>query len=310
MRKTKAFTLLEVIMVLVILGIVSGMSSKVIVGVYEAYLNQKALHNASLKTELAIHQLANRLTYRINLSMLARIPGRTGNVLDDDVYPIYLVPDNNSSQNDDYSALEWIGYENDGFSASKSPAWSGFCDLNSSASSFASISSIGSNLGLENTILNNLAGGTAGTPAILFMGNDEYKTNTDYETLCTYQANGCIFPVTLSGTTLTFQGNTERTNGNMIYTEFYQLAASAYAVVPEEERDMNGETVWELAFYSNYQPWNGENYTDGDRSILARNISVFRFTQDGSSLRLKLCAIERITETQNITNCKEKAVIR
>ena len=174
MKKTKAFTLLEVIMVIMILGIVSGMSSKVIVGVYESYLNQKALHNASL------------------------------NVLEDDVYPIYLVPipDDNSSENNEYSGLEWIGYENDGFSASKSPAWSGFCDLNSSASSFTSISSTGSNLDLENTILKNLAGGNAGNPAIFFMGNNEYKTNTDYETLCMYQANGCIFPVTLSGTTL------------------------------------------------------------------------------------------------------------
>ncbi len=164
----------------------------------------------------------------------------------------------------------------------------------------------------EATVLDNLAGGTAGKPAIIFTGSSEYRTGENYATLCMYRNDGCIFPVNLptADTTLTFSGEGNRINGEMIYSEFYQLLASAYAVIPEEPHDINGITVYNLMLYSNFQPWLGENHTDGIRSLLAKDVSVFRFKEEPNSIRIKLCTVSALGETGQVATCKEKAVIR
>jgi len=65
-QSKKAFSMLELVFVIAILGIVASISSSVIVQVYESYIMQRAVHNASIDTELAINQITNRLTYRID----------------------------------------------------------------------------------------------------------------------------------------------------------------------------------------------------------------------------------------------------
>ncbi len=313
MTPKKAFTMIELIFVIIILGIVASIGSQIIVQVYESYIIQKATHKASIKSELAINQIANRLLYRIDKSLIARIPGRTGITLVTDVYPVSSVPLTGTNNVDKYTALEWIAYENDGFSNAQSPAWSGFTDLNKS--SFSSIYTTGSTLTNETTILDNLAGATGisattATPAILF-NTDKYKTATYYKTLCMYKNNGCIFPVTITNdTNLTFTGAGDRVAGQMIYSEFYRLVGSAYAIVPENNSTVNGVNVSDLVLYSNYQPWRGENYTNGSRSLLAKNVSVFRFKQESNSIRIKLCTLVQLDIADNISSCKEKAVIR
>jgi len=85
------------------------------------------------------------------------------------------------------------------------------------------------------------------------------------------------------------------------------LAWSAYSLVPE---DLDGDGLFNLFLYYNYQPWNGEKYTDGSRSLLITDVSVFKFTENGGVIQLKLCASENIGENFNISSCKEKAIIR
>lgn len=297
----KAFTLLEVILVIVILGIVASIGSSVIVQVYESYIVQKATHNASLKTELAINQLANRLTYRINRSLVAREPGT------DNILTLQQITTTTLNK-DDYTALEWISYDNDGFSTANPPGWSGFADLN--ASSYSTISSTGSVFDFESTVLANLG---IPSPAIVFMTNRYDDNSTEgYTAQCMHDrnGNGCIFPVTLAGNTMTFTGGGKRAPGNMVYSEFYQLAASAYIVVPENRNTILGTEVWDLMLYAQYQPWEGERYDSATPRLLAKNVSVFRFKEEANSLRIKICSIEQISDTDKISICKEKAVIR
>jgi len=304
----QAFTMLELIFVIVILGIVASIGSSMIAQVYESYISQRAVHAASIKTELAINQLANRLAYRIDMSMLARIPATTGYASPANVYSIKDVPLANINQ---YRALEWIGYDNDSFSAANPPIWSGFVDLN--ASSFTSLITPGSQLTLLKTIHDNIAGGVANNPALIFMGANDYKQGTPYGTLCMYSNNGCISPLdwpTVDHILPFTPGVGARTNGDMYYSEMYQLVSSAYAVIPEVAPAVNGVNVWNLKFYYNYQPWLGETYSDGDNATLLENVSVFRFKQEQNSIRIKLCVIEKIGSTSQISICKEKAVIR
>jgi len=308
MRIHKAFTMIELIFVIIVLGIVASISSEIIVQVYKSFIIQRAAHKASIKSELTINQIANRLLYRIDLSMIARKPGQTGIIEGTDVYPASEVPITGLTNVDVFTAMEWIAYDNDGFTQSKQPAWSGFSDL--SLSTYDDIITTGSKLTNETTILNNLAGAAASNPAIIF-NTLFYRTAKTYDTLCMYKTNGCIFPVTISNdTNLSFAGG-DRVAGQMEYSEFYTLAASAYAIVPENNSTVNGITVWDLVLYSNYQPWLGENYsTHGTPSLLARNVSVFRFKQELNSVRVKICTIARLNQTEQISTCKEKSVIR
>jgi len=320
--------MIELIMVIVILGIVASIGSQVIVQIYESYIVQRAVHNASLKTELAVTQLANRLLYRIDASVVARVPGNIGFNVANDIVPLRNIQ---QAQANTHTALEWIGYDNDGFSTQGSaaqgnlPAWSGFVDL--AASGANQITSTGSAFNAEAAILSNLFPGMQ-NPAIIFSTNN-YRTNVGfgvpYAANCLHATDGtgCIFPVNIiANNILTFTGGGDRVANTMIYAEFYKLAGSAYAVVPVQTpvngndiqvtgQTINGTAVWDLRFFYDYQPWEGENYLTNaqNRSTLLTKVSVFRFTQETNSVRVKLCTIETIG-TQDISICKEKAVIR
>jgi len=134
-----AFTMLELIFVIVILGIVASIGSEMIAKVYGQYIVQRAQHRASLKTELAALQIANRLA--------AAIPGTVYRIKNDNSYE--LIGSNMSDPNA-YIGLQWVGSDNDSFSATAIPGWSGFCDVD--ASSKNSIVTRGSNLAMANSI--------------------------------------------------------------------------------------------------------------------------------------------------------------
>jgi len=306
----KAFTLLEVIFVMVILGIVASINSSIIADVYESYITQKALHKTSLKTELAIEQLSNRLSSRFALSIVAKEPANPNNWV--------KLTEYTAAADAQKTALEWISYDEAGFNAN---AWSGFTDLN--ASVMGTISTPASNLNLANTIMQNLNGPGAGAAGfngagIIFNGQDEYRNGVQYTAECMnmgYDGNfSCIGTVTQNGlTNINIASNPANTPGQMRYGEFYQLANSAFAVVPVASTNPLTPQLFDLTLFYNYRPWLGETFNAGARTqsaVLLRNVSVFRFQQTDDSIRLKICVTENIGDTYDISICKEKAVIR
>ena len=304
-----AFTMIEVIFVVVVLGIVASIGSEVIANVYRNYILQRAVHRASLKTELAAQQLANLISYRIPGTTLARNP----NDLNDNLY----VTDAANVNDNTHTMLEWIGMDNDGFSAGIPPPWNGFCDV--AASSQSSVKTPGSKLTEESTILSNLSGGTV-NPAIFFRDNQRrYSYSSTSSATVEYDAlrcmgmtdsnTSCISTVSIGSDdeTLTF-ANVGSSNKKLI-TEHYKLAWTAYAVRPVPRSD----GLFDLVLYYNYRPWEGSNLNSGwpsTQSTLIRNVSVFKFAESGNTFRFKICAQENIGEDYNVTICKEKAVIR
>lgn len=310
--------MIEVVLVIVILGIVASIGSQIIVQVYENYIMQRAVHRTNVKTELAVTQLVNRLTYSLPHAVIARQNGTS-------FLPIESILPGDT----DHTILEWIGYDDDGFGAvdtspdtgaERRPAWSGYADVTASAKDL--LSTPGSRLDALETIINNLSKDSTGTAnsgiadsAILFP--DSYDAYTvgfagglSAENIHRVSAG--------AGTTLTL--DPVPGGGSRTVKEHYKLAWTAYAVVPEpltkaqlkergfEDIDL-GDGLWDLRFYYDYQPWEGEKYTNGKSEILIRNVSVFNFTGRGSSIRLKLCQRENIGKV-TINSCKEKAVIR
>jgi prepilin-type N-terminal cleavage/methylation domain-containing protein len=306
----KAFTLLEVTLVIVILGIVASVASTIISQLYENYMIQRAMHNVSLKTELAINQIVNRLTYRIENSVIARKSDGTFIPLQAIEYGV---------TNTDNAILEWIGYDNESFEARNTPGWSGYCDVTATAA--PNILTPGSNLNFTSTVIGNLSNGNP-TLALLFSLGDRRDGNiTNPDSHC-FGYNGDASCIHQSGIVNNTTLSTNRASGTASISDQYKLAWSAYAIVPVNANALyndvrNGAIVaegipqsFDLELRYNYQPWAGSQYTDASHSTLIRNATSFKFSEQGGTIRVKLCATERTAFGTNVSVCKEKVVIR
>ncbi len=306
-----AFTMLELIFVTVILGIVASIGASLIANVYESYIIQRALHRASTKSDLAAKQIAARLTYRMSVSVIGRKLDRTYKTID------------NVDPGDTYRILEWIGYDNDSFSATLTPGWSGFCDINNTITTKTQLFTPGSNLASTSTIIGNL-GGTLQDAAILF-NSTEYSSWQNYHIYNMGYATGynetapTIGTPTISPVTGVDANNSiiqVSDNNPKVVHDQYKLVWSAYAIVPVQQDDDPDTTVdesklFDLNLHYNYQPWLGEDLDNGSSiKTLVRDVTVFKFKGIGDTIRFKICVQEKISDSETVNACKEKTVIR
>lgn len=301
----KAFTMLELVMVMVIMGIVASIGTDIVASLYENYMKTRTIERLQSQTELVLDQIANRLQYRIKDSVIARKDdGNLGNYR-----PL-------PSANADDTILEWIGKDNEGVLGEYNgtvvvPGWSGFIDLDSNDTNRTiappRVKTRGSRLDYaDNTIIalsdNNvsLTAGAAKHPALIFKGKDTYDIR-DYG-LGNDGHNAYTYRVQRNGTdVLEFIGNIPTD----IY-EQYDLAWSAYAIVPQGN-DVND---FNLTMHYNYQPWENEDYTWVTGVLLVEHVSTFKFTQVGDTIRIKLCIRDanRSGSDLDFAFCKEKVV--
>ena len=282
--------MLELIFVIVILGIVASIGSELIVRVYQQYIVQRAQHRASIKTELAATQIANRLASAIPGTVYRKRKNAAGaedwieEITDDLGHP---------TQSKEYNVLQWVGADMDSFNyyddTSKKVGWSGFCDVN--ASTTPTISTPGSDLSKVNTIITKLAGGALPpfNPTLYFPYD-----STSYPITTPLSGNSITFTVTIP----------------THIVEHYKLAWTSYALVCE-----NGHQNFcgDLMLYYNFSPQSqitipAEGTNGTKKSLLLRNVSNFKFKGAGRTIRFKICKEENIGEDYNITACKEKAV--
>ncbi len=334
-RMQSAFTMIELVMVIVVLGIVSSIGAEIIAKVYENYILQRATHRANFKTELAAQQIANLLSYRIHGTTLARNPNDRNS--SNDLNDTLLVTDPTQASDNKHTLLEWIGSDIDSFGTAIPPGWNGFCDLDASGQS--AIKTPGSKLSLASTVMSKLSNGTvslasSGKHPAIFFRNIRYQYDTStvpfteilYDPLsCMGMTGGsrnCISTVSRSGDeTLNFvsMGSTNK----KVITEHYKLAWTAYAILPfkpgtDAPCDTNA-SLCDLKLCYNYQPWEGDRITltasnklicPGSLSTIITNVSVFKFAEAGSTFRFKICNQENIGGDYNVSSCKEKAVIQ
>jgi len=265
--------MIELMFVIIILGIVASIGAEVIATVYKGYIVQRAQHRASLKTELAALQIANRLT--------SAISGTLYRIKDDGAYE--SIEAGFSGDGSDYVGLQWVGSDTDSFSTARRPGWSGFCDTNNSTN--PNISTQGSALGITNSVITSLAGGIFPS----FKPTLHFPNDSSAYTVAT----------PLTAATLTITG----TPPSEIY-EHYKLAWTSYTLVVEA----NAEGGDDLMLYYNFAPASKAAYAGASKSLVLHNVSTFRFKGAGRTLRFKLCKQERISKDVNVTSCKEKAV--
>ena len=315
-RSRPAFSLLELIIVTVILGIISSIGASLIANVYESYITQRALHRASQKTDLAAKQIAARLTHRINLSVIGRKMNGEYKTIE------------NVDPGDEYRILEWIGYDNDSFSATRIPGWSGFCDINNTSTTKSQIFTPGSNLNSTLAIIGNLGG--SDTDAAIIYNSTEYSAAQNYHIYNMGYNSGFLGTVPgITTATISQVTSFDGTNSiisvadsavtNKVLYDQYKLVWSAYAIVPVQQTDNPNTTVdesklFDLNLHYNYQPWlgvSGEDYNSTSNiSTLVKDVTVFKFKGLGNTIRFKICVQEKISDTTTVNICKEKAVIR
>jgi len=319
----KAFTMIELIIVIVILGIVAYIASGLIAQTFLAYNYTKTTTRANMKVENALTLIGNRLEYALPNTIVKR-KSATNNL----IAPINTAPA-------DYEVLEWVGYDGDGFGATLyqnngtalyyNPGWSGFCDIKNSDST--NIITPGSNLGLANTILKRLTREKYGTStglagsAIFFPGNYDYY-DIGYSNTSGYNSDKIAviggYTSTNSIRKLTLNNPVKR------ITEVYKIAWSAYAVVPTNcTTDANNVRSCDLELRYNFRPWLNtagniiEEYNKlggshkAYRSTIINNVTVFKTYATRNRVHIKLC----VRENYDIGNkkasiCKEKVVFR
>ena len=272
-----AYTLLELIFVIVILGIVSSIGAELIAKVYENYIIQRANHRAELKTELAALQIANRLRYAI--------PGTLYRIKSDDTLESTFLP---LTTGMDYKGLQWVGYDGDSFeavtsAADRRPGWSGFADVEHGSTDINHIKTQGSNLTLANTIIGNLSpSGKAITDAYIYFPYENAPSKVNGYTGATNDVITLAAPAA----------------GTRTIHEHYKLAWSSYALYIN-----NGD----LFLYYDFPATLAAN-KGNTKQLLLKNVTTFKFKVTGRTIRFKLCVQEEIGKDYNITACKEKAV--
>ncbi|BDY13502.1 pilus assembly FimT family protein [Hydrogenimonas cancrithermarum] len=302
----RAFTMIELIMVILIFGIISMIGADIFVKIYDNYILARTMNTLQTKTELALEQIARRLQYRIKDSTIARKDSNLSQYL-------FL-----GDADDSYHILEWIGYADMALKGAwngtlNAPGWSGFIDLDSADTGKSGVSSPGSRFDFADDIISALSQngvtlhGVGQHPALVMDGHvGDYNVSSygwypyvdnDYALKVSCKDNDCDANPTL----LDFNS----TAAKEIY-EHYKLAWSAYALVPQCPAGVTNDC--NLTLFYDYQPWEGERYeTDGSSSLMVEHVSTFKFTQMGDSIRLKLCVGEHMYDN-NVSFCKEKVI--
>lgn len=314
----RAFTLLELVVVIVVLGIIAMMSFNAIMNIYSNYFQTRTVNELETQTEIALEQISKRLEHRIKPSVIAR---KTDGAF-------LALNDSGVNLNAEYEILEFIPYAYEIFNdvisldandnvieqGGKAGRYSGYADLAKSSPATGLISP-GSNFttGVVETIkdltckddasgcvdFENKDGGVVAIFSDVYydvQNSFGYKDNLNLD----------IAKVGVKST----DGNTLEISGfaNKQISEQYHLAYTANAIVPEQSADpkdaANG--VFDLNLYYDYRPWMGEKYKkNGEKATLAKNVTRFVFTEKNGVIVLKLCMRAKNSE---ITICKSKAV--
>ena len=303
MRNKSAFTMLELIFVIVIMGFLAAVGSEALAKAYKNFISSKIQNTYQNQSATAVEFIASRLQYRIKNSVIVRD-------INDSTHYELLEGYNNST----YDVLEWVGYDIDGF---RDGAWSG---IYSKSQSDAELYSPESNTSEINASIDALSDNhsSINDAAIYFIGSDSGKDTWGWDGNGGHRfadLNQSMKPIK-AGTALNqFAANVTSADDfssidfkNSMYNS-YQLAWTAYAIV----FDKDTQKLW---LYYNYQPWEGDKYTDSGKNIqkvlIMDEVSDFKKRQRNGIMSIKVCSIsEQLKDFDdgNFLTCKEKTIL-
>jgi len=310
----KAFTMLELLFVIVIMGILAKFGISFLTQAYRNFIFSSINNKLQAKSASAVEMISKKLEHRIKESIIYRNPDK-GNS-DVNFKPLKSGTDENAT------VLEWIGADIEGYRVGN---WSGVVDLNNGDSNATRITAIETNTTKIDNLIKILSdnNSTVNDAAIYFTGTyplDEWGWDGNV-TKFDEQDKVDIHPIRKS-TSAGEENMFYPINGhgvdnnftNVSAKEYYKLAWTAYAVSLEDYNvsDNNGTNMGDLYLYYNYQPWEGEQYDDtgiGVKKVLLQNqVSSFQFTAAGSLIKIQVCSKDILIKDEEYSICKEKTV--
>ncbi len=298
--RLKAFTMIELVFVIVILGIISKFGVEFLFQAYNGFIYSKVNNTLQNSSATAVEFVAARLQYRIKDSIIAR------------------EDDNSFKGLSGYSAgtanmIEWVGYDIEGFRGDTDPYWSGVIDLATTKSSSTLLKSPGTNTLAIDDLIKVLSNDKSdiNDAALYFVGSNN-NVDTDYgwdfSSGAFTDQTKAMHPIKSTGNPDEFAPNTGA-NNFIGASEYYQLAWTAYAVGIDNYDST--DNVGDLTLWYNYRPWQGENYkTDGTKVTIMENVSTFEAMGVGSLITIKVCVKSLLLkdEGKDYSLCKEKTI--
>jgi len=316
----KAFTLIELTVVIVIIGILGTVSIEILQKTANTYLMQKELNKLSLKTDILLSIISNKLNTMVKNSVIGSHCDKNGNPNGD--FKSVAQIKNNSY----YNVLEWLSYsiysKRGQWNKNQKkiqPGWSGFVDLNKTVnynndkykittpdSNFSIVQKIDGNWskswgvdGYENVLDNNL-------DILVFSGSDGMGDIDDINDSYGYYGTKAtrIFAIKkLSDTDLNLTAIDE-SNSTTVY-EGYFIINKAIGIVPVKDG-----SDYNLTLRMNYFPWKHQTYKNGNVYLLSTNVTKFNFKEENGILKIYLCITSSNIKLKdyNLTVCKEKVI--
>ncbi len=298
MKTRAAFTMIELIFVIVVMGIIGKFGVEFLAQAYKSFIFSSVNNALHSKSAMAVESIATRLQYRIKDSLIARAGAGAG------------AEGIGSVTGATYTILEWVSMDIDGYRGSNKANWSGIADLDP-GQPLGLIVSPATETNTTNALINTLSYGTKGVnnAALYFIGsNSDVTTDYGWDGILADQT-GAMHPINSTGTITQFAPAVGTFTGVDIY-EYYKLAWTAYAVV---NTDSDGDGILDtLILYYDYQPWNGDTYllqadgTPTKNAVIMNDVATFQFTAIGSIIKIQVCANSDLVEDYSL--CKEKTI--
>jgi len=310
MKKRSAFTLLEMVFVIISMGFLAKFGVEFLVQAYRSYIYTHENSKLSNLSSIAVKFIAIRLQYRIKDSVIIR---NANNFSDFKTLE-------GETETSGYNVLEWIGYDRIGFmgnTTNNTLAWSGILDKEYShqIAPPSDLYSPKTNTTAINDFIQTLSGNTLninGSAIYIMSSESDVENDYGWDGSSISDQNHTIHPIKSDTNISKFvSANTDDfkvLNMNLDDAR-YKLVWSAYAIVYTPGSNYDGN----LTLYYNYQPWNGEKYSDGNSAILMKHVSAFRKSQSFGAIKIQVCIRSDLikdsdTDEKYYSVCKERII--
>jgi prepilin-type N-terminal cleavage/methylation domain-containing protein len=300
-KTSKAFTMLELVFVIVVVGILAKFGVEFLAQAYSSFIHTKINNELQGQSATAVEFISSKLQHRIKNSVIARESDDTFQGLSgysDGTAPV----------------LEWVGSDIEGFRGDSMPYWSGVIDLDPTQSSATSLKSPETNTTVIDNLIKALSNNNSDIDdaALYFVGSDNDMDGYGWDGIAFTDQSNVMHPIKSSATKDVFiprnAGNGNDNNLTGVYvSEYYKLAWTAYAVGIDDyvAGTTNSGT---LSLWYDYQPWDGEDRTDGKKITIMENVSTFQFMAIGSLIKIQVCTNSDLISAEEHSICKEKTI--
>lgn len=264
-KMKKAFSMVELIMTIVIMGILAGSSYIAISHLFTKSAKTKAISELSFDTTLISNQISALLSYRIPSTVIGYDTNTS------DFVSIYDI-------DKQYNVLEWIGMD---FKRYKEKKYSGLVDFNRSDKSINMIYSP------DTADING--------SALIFAGSFDDGSvvyGEDFNNSFGWHGNNHTKIFEINSTSTSSELGLTSTPSK-IYEKYY-LLKSAYAIAKYDDNlsscvdEMYKNKNYLLLFYD-YKPWKGENFCDNAKvTILSTQTKGFKVDFVDENLQFNL----------------------